>query len=53
MVLRCKFQSFAYKHENKNRNLKEDVDILNYKVKNLEELIKQKETEEIDQLKKV
>ena len=50
---RCKFQSCAYKHKNKNRNFKKDVDILSYKIKKLEELIKQKETEEIYQLKKV
>ena len=49
----CKFQSCAYKHENKKNKFKKEVDILNYKIKKLEELIKQKETEEIDQLKKV
>ena len=49
----CKFQSCAYKNENKNRNFKKDVDILRYKIQKLEELIKQKETEEIYQLRKV
>ena len=45
------FKNGAYQRERK-RNFRKDVDILNYRIKKLEDLIKNKEAEEVEQVKR-
>ena len=44
---RCKFQKCANRHE-REQNLRKDVEILNYKIRKLEGLIKEKEAQNAD-----
>ena len=52
LVSRCKFEKCAYQHE-RNRNFRKYVGVPNYKIKKIKELIKDKEAEEVEQVKMV